>query len=122
MPRTIDIDPNGGTPEAVLTIGHANTGAFVVHLFDANRTNHRQLTRGTARNGAGLPIPIPGTVVTLPGKILTWDAVVIPITGSRFSVTLAVLQDGREVASFTDFGDVNAGDNVGILRAGATLV
>ncbi len=120
MAREIDIDPNGGDPEVVLTMGHANTGAFAVNLFEADRTTHRQLAQGTARNGAGLPISL-GAAASLPNKVLTWDAVVIPVTGSRFSVTLTVLQDGRQVTSFTDFGDVNAGDNVGVLRTGAKL-
>ena len=121
MPRTIDIDPNGSRPEVVLTIGHAQTGAFAIYLFDADRVTHRELARGTARQGAGQPVSL-GDAATLPQKILTWDAALIPVSGSRVSVTLTVLQNGRQVTSFTDTADVPAGQNAAILRTGALLV
>jgi hypothetical protein len=121
MPRTIDIDPNGGRPSVVLTIGQANTGRFAIYLFEADQVTHRQIGSGTARVGAGQPISL-GDPAALPNKILTWDTAVIPITGTRFSVTLTVLQDGRQVTSFTDAGDLKPGDNVGLIRAGATFI
>jgi hypothetical protein len=121
MAREIDIRPNGSAPEVVLTIGQIQTGAFAVYLFEADRVTRRELARGTARKGAGLPISL-GAASTLQNKFVTWDVVAIPVTGSRVSATLTVLQDGQQVTSFTDFGDVRPGDNIGILSAGAKLI
>jgi hypothetical protein len=118
--REIDIRSNGGTPQVVLTIGQANNGAFAVYLFEADKVTHRELARGTAKNGAGLPISV-GPAGTLQDRFIVWDVAVIPVTGSRFSATLAVLQDGQQVTSLTDFGDLQPGDNVGLIRAGAKL-
>ena len=117
MARTIKADHSN--PLSVsLTAGQIEFAIFGIYLFEADKITFRTIAIGSSTNGNGDEIVVaPGG--SLSGKFLTWDVKAVPLSGTRFSVTLRAFQDGKTIASFLDVGDVPAGQNEALIRASA---
>lgn len=115
--RTAEISLNGGQVIATINIGFAQFGKYALYLFEEDRTTFTEIGRGDTP--AGQESFAVGNGAALAGKFLSWDAVVVPITGNQVSVTLRLTQGGNPVTTFVDEAKVPSGRQSATIRASA---
>lgn len=118
--RTVDVSTGGGPVTATITIGFAQFGKYALYRFESDKTTFAEIGRG--ETPAGPESFLVGDGANLAGKYLSWDAVIVPISGSQISVTLRVTQGGQPVATFVDDAKVPAGKQSATVRASARFV
>jgi hypothetical protein len=98
--KTVRLSAAGGPPNVEIVIGHAQFGKYELSLFDTDGRNPVVLGAGLSHDQLPDAFQIDGDPRALDARFLSWSANLIPAGGEpnpRFSLTVHVRQDGREV-------------------------
>lgn len=109
---SVRLTPQGGSPDAAISFGHAQMGRFNCYLQD-EATHHQDklASGGTASGNDTVNFPINKSPAELAGKALCWDITIASPSGGvgeRYSVNITINQDGQQLLSFPSAGDMQA--------------
>jgi len=100
--QTAKLKASGSPPEVEIVVGHLHRADYEFWLFDATGANPALVKGGKT----GDPVPdkasLPGSVASLNGRTLFWQAGLVSFVpqgaSEPFSVVIRMLQDGQIVA------------------------
>ena len=106
MATDVEFDPNGEALTAAVSCGHAQAGAYILTVFEAN--NAVQEEKGTFFDPDDDSYQLSGSLAQQDGRLLQcWGTMELIAPVKQYALFLTISQGNEEVGSLTSEGETD---------------